>query len=402
MELAPKAQAVELIRQAEKILILTHVDPDGDAIGSSLALSLTLQKIGKNADVVWTGQIPETMNFLPSFTVAKRSLSASNDLIITVDTRSTGEDLKLGYKKLTDKHQVTIVITPPKGSLLPEDVTITRSLPKYDLIVILDTSAVDRLGAIYKDFSDLLYETPTVAIDHHVTNSYFAKVNWIDLTSTSTAEMLVSLIESLGRNENLFDADIATALLTGLITDTGSFQNMSTTPKSLTVAAQLVAAGARQQEIIERVFKTKALTTLKLWGKALSNIQEEPEAHFVWTAVSEELAASVGATTKETTGLIDELLKSVADIDFALLLSERDGQVHGSLRSVNRSTNVAEMARLFSGGGHEAAAGFELPGKLADEQAGIIEKLRDYQLGRQAHSAPILAELADNLDSSPN
>lgn len=383
MELTPKAQAVELIKQSKTVLILTHADPDGDALGSSLALLLTLKKLDKQAEVAFFGKVDPTMAFLPAFDQAKATLTASNDVILTIDTRATGEDLKLGYKKNSERHQITIVITPSKGSLLPEDVVVERSRPKYDLVIILDCSAVERLGPVAEEMPDLLYETPTISIDHHSTNSYFAKVNWVDLTSTSTAEMLVALIESLGRDKPLIDEEIATALLTGLITDTNSFQNMNTTPKALTVAAQLVASGARQQEIIDKVYKTKTLTTLKLWGKILSNVIENKELGFLWATIAQSEAESVGADASQTNGVVDGLLKSVADVDFVFLLSERDGKVHGSLRSVDRSVDVAEIARLFGGGGHVPAAAFEVDGTLETQKEAIIQRITEFQAERR-------------------
>ena len=387
MELTPKAQISELIRNSNSVLVLAHEQADGDAVGSLLAMRLVLQKLKKQADLAIFGQLPASCSFLPGYSEIKQTVSASNDLILTVDTRQTGNDLKLGHKKLSDKHQVMIVLSPERGSLMPEDITISRSRPKYDLILILDCSDIERLGPIAKEMPDLFYETPTVSIDHHATNSYFAKVNWVDMTATSTAEMLVSLIESLGRSENLLDEDVATCLLTGIITDTGSFQNQTTTPKSLTVAAQLVAAGARQQEIVDKIFRTKPLSTLKLWGKVLSNIHEDVKHNFVWASVTAEEAQSVGADPKETSGLIDELLKTAAGVDFVLLLSERDGRTHGSLRSVNKGFNVAEIAKLFGGGGHLPAAAFEIDGNLQEKEGGIVTDIKNYLVGQTAPAA---------------
>ncbi len=392
MELTPKAQAAELIRASQKVLILTHNDPDGDAVGSSLALLLALKKIGKQPEVAFFGEMQENLIFLPAFTEAKKELSASNELVITIDTRQTGEDLRLGQKKLEDKHQLMIVITPQKGTLLPDDVTITRARPKYDLVIILDTAAPDMLGGIYKDVPELFFETPTINIDHHATNSYFGKVNWVDMTATSTAEMMVSLIESLGRNEILLDADIATGLLTGILTDTNSFQNVNTTPKSLTVAAQLVAAGARQQEIIEKIFKTKKLATLKLWGKILSNLQEESDLKFAWTTVDEAEMKAAGVDNHSTGGFVDDLLKTAAGLDFVLLLKEKNGEIRGSLRAVSNGYNVAEIAKLFGGGGHVAAAGFSAPGALAEKKDELIETIRQHVRSRQNPGIDALAD----------
>ena len=374
MEATPKSQIVELIRSANSILVLTHHDPDGDAIGSALGLRLALLKLNKQVDVIFSGEVADNLKFLPGFEETKTKLDGSNELVITIDTRSTGEELRLGHKKLADKHQVVIVISPQKGTLVPEDVMVTRSRPKYDLVVMLDCATQERIGPVLEQYPDLLFEVPTVSIDHHSTNSYFAKVNWVDMTACATAEILLSLIEALGRNEPLIDEHIATALLTGLITDTGSFQHASTTPKSLTVAAQLIAAGAHQQEIVERVLKTKSLALLKLWGRILSNIQENRELSFAWATIREREIKEVTGSEKVSKGeLIDELLVNVNDVDFVFLLSEKEGRINGSFRAVKPGFNVAELAQLFGGGGHIPAAGFSFPGTLDDKEKEIIE-----------------------------
>jgi phosphoesterase RecJ-like protein len=378
MELSPKAQSVELIRNSQNILILTHEDPDGDAVGSSLALSSILKKLGKTADLIFYGQVASYLEFLPGAKEVQSALESTNEIVISIDTSNTGENLRLGHKKLEDKHQVMIVVSPPKGILLPEDITVTKSRPKYDLIIILDCSSLERVGPIAQEMPDLFFETPTISIDHHPTNSYFAKVNWVDMTAAATSEMLVSLFESLGRGENLLDGETATNLLTGLTTDTMCFRNGNTTPKALTVAAQLVAAGANQQEIIDKIYRTKPLSTLKLWGKALLKLEEDTAHRFAWSSVSEKEIMEIGAEAIEVKDVVDEILKSAAGVDFVILLYEKDGQVHGGLRSVSPSFDVTEIAKLFNGGGHKLAAGFSVTGTLEEQQEEILQKIRAF------------------------
>ncbi len=338
--------------------------------------------MGKTVDMAIFDNLDQSCSFLPGFSDIKNDIAASSDLVITIDTKQTGEEMKLGQKKMAEDHKLVIVVSPTKGVLVPEDVVVTRSRPKYDLVVFLDCSEAERIGDKFEELKDLLFETPTVSIDHHATNSYFAKVNWVDMTAASTTEMLVSLTESLGRNENYLDADVATCLLTGLMFDTGSFQNGNTTPKSLTVAAQLVAAGARQQEIVEKIYMTRSLVTLKLWGKILSNIHEEKENNFVWASISNDEAKKVGADldTDGTGGVMDELLKTVSGVDFVLMLKENGDSVNGSLRSVDKTFNVSEISKLFGGGGHIVASGFKVKGEYQPTVDLIIEKIKT-QLG---------------------
>lgn len=383
MELTAKQQTVELIRESEKILLLTHVNPDGDALGSLLALQMILTKLGKEAIAVCSEPIPNAFQFLPGKEKLVTDFSGLKDFVITVNTTTIKVD-KLGYKNLPEENKLNIIITPVSGTFKPEDVSCGHGQYKYDLIIVLDSPDLERLGKVYDANTELFYETPVINIDHHAGNDYFGKVNWVDLTSTSTSEILVALVESLAREKPLLDVDVATALLTGIIVDTGSFQNANTTPKSFTVAAQLVAAGAKQQEIIKWVFKTKSLSTLKLWGRILASVIDEKESRFVWSKITKEDFAITNAEEAASSGIIDELLKTAPNIDFALLLSEKMDGLHGSLRSAQVGIDVSEIAKMFGGGGHQAAAAFQMPGEsLVTMQEEILAKIRHHQLAKQ-------------------
>jgi bifunctional oligoribonuclease and PAP phosphatase NrnA len=382
MELTPKQQTTEQIKAAERILLLTHISPDGDALGSLLAFYLILKKLGKDVTAVVPEQLPVSFGFLPQTQEITQSFSGTKDFVITIDTTKTKVD-RLAYKNVPQENKLNIVVTPQAGSFKSEDVSFAYGAYKYDLIIVLDSPDLERLGPLYDSQAALFYETPVVNIDHHPGNDFFGKINWVDLTATSTAEILVSLMESLAREKPLMDEDIATALLTGIITDTGSFQNANTTPKSLTVAAQLVAAGARQQEIIRSVFKTKPLSTLKLWGKVLESVQLDLLGRFIWAKVTKEDFIQTGATESETSGVIDELLKSAPNVDFALLLAERQDGLHGSFRAISTGVDVAAMAKMFGGGGHEAAAAFQMPNtNLSVQEDAILNQLRNHQSRR--------------------
>jgi phosphoesterase RecJ-like protein len=412
MEQTPKQQTVELVRNAKKIIVFSHHNPDGDALGSALALTLALRKLGKEVTVANSDPVPNTFKFLPAQEQIVSELATSGEFVISVNTNGIEVD-KLGYKNVVEEQKLNIVIKTNKGAITQDLLTFKSSGASADLIFVLDTNDVDRLGSIYDRYTGLFYETPIINIDHHPGNDYFGKVNWIDLTATSTCEILVSLLESLStlakpagaeaaaKTPSLIDADIATLLLTGLTTDTGSFQNTNTTPKSFTVAAQLVAAGARQQEIVQHIYKTKSLSTLKLWGKILSGVQYDPTHRFLWSTVSGTDFTAFGASETETTGVVDELLKSAPNIDFALLLSEKSQGLYASLRGVNKMVSVAQIAELFGGGGHEMAAAFRIPnGSLGENESEVIEKIRAFQASRltqQAFAAPQVTQPAPEV-----
>lgn len=380
MELNDKQQTVELLKKSKNVLLVTHVNPDGDALGSLLALHMVLKKLDKNVTAVSTSEISEVYRFLPKIEQIESKFSGMKDFIVSIDLVNSGIE-KLSYKKDVEQNKLNIIVSPKNGNFSPEDVSFRYGKNKYDLIIVLDAPTLDRVGGIYDENAELFYETPIINIDHHPGNDHFGKVNWVDLTATSTAEILVSLIESVSREKQLLDADVATCLLTGITTDTASFQNTNTTPKSLTIAAQLVAAGARQQEIIRKIYKTRQLTTLKLWGRVLSRIKQEPEG-FVWSYATKKDLEEVGAGENETSGVIDELIKTVPGVDFALLLTERSNGVHGSFRSTSKNVKVVDMAHLFGGGGHEQAAAFRMDGENLDQvKDNILSKIKGFRSG---------------------
>lgn len=395
-EQTPKQQAVELIKKAQRILAVSHKNPDGDALGSLVALKIALEKIGKKVTIACGDKPVKLYSFLPEIDKLEDKVDASKDFVISLGLEHARVE-KLGYRKSESGDGIDILVTPKDGQFEPDDVTVKGVLSSYDLVIIVDTPNLERLGSLAQP-ADIFYEIPVINIDHHPSNENFGQVNWVELVATSTCELMVSLLEALGGSNVIIDQDIATALLTGLIYDTSSFQNVNTTPKALTIAAQLVASGARQQEIVRNLYKTKSLETLKLWGLVLSNVKEDKMHRFLWSKVTKEEVASLGADESSLSGVIDELLKSATDVDFVVLLSERDGSIHGSLRSIAKGFNVSQIAQIFGGGGHEVAAAFRIEGFLKDKEDELLMKIRDFQ-NKQMVNKPTMTDTPEPLES---
>ncbi len=377
MELTPKQQALERIKAADNILILTHDRPDGDALGSLLALSHALRKLDKTVTAVVNEAPPSFFAFLPEIETLTTEAPLKGDFLVSVSTETTG-DIKLVYKKDEATKRLMIMMTPDHGRITTDSIRFEPSSYNVDLIIALDCSNLDRLGEFYNQHTTLFYETPVVNIDHHPDNQLFGAVNWVDVTATSTAEILVSFLESLSRDQQLIDTTVATQLLTGITTDTGSFKHPNTTPKSLTVAAQLVAAGAKQQEIVHYLYKVKPIATLKLWGMALSNIKQDNELKVIWTALSKQDFESVGADESEAKGVLDELLSTAEGYSFVFFMRETDAGIRVSFRSIDKSIPVAEIARALGGGGHELAAAVTIEGAIYEVEERVLEAVRDF------------------------
>lgn len=375
MEVSEKQKAIDLIQKSQKILILTHENPDGDALGSLLAMYLFLKKLGKEVTAVCADQVPHSLSFLPSAGNITSNIEGVRDFIIMIDL-SQARPEKLSYN--IENNKLNIVITPKEGSFSEKDVSFSYGDYRFDLIVVLDSPSLDRIGEIRQHNKEIFYNTPILNIDHHPGNEDFGQVNLVEITATSTAEILFSLFEAI--NSKLMDPDIATCLLAGIITDTGSFQNTNTTPKSLTMAAQLVAAGARQQEIIQNIFKNRSLNTLKLWGEALSRLKYDEVSKIAYTFISYEDFKRTGSNSTE--GLIDELLSSVPEAQVVLLLSEKEpGKIYGSLRTKD-DVDASLLAKVFGGGGHRRAAGFTIESvNIQEAERQIIEKIKEFLAG---------------------
>ncbi|MDO8507090.1 MAG: DHH family phosphoesterase [bacterium] len=381
MELSPKQQIVEIIKKSEDILLISHSKPGGDSVGSLLALKRVLQEIGKKVSVVVSDPIPNSLTFLPDISDIKKTVDGSNDLVLKVNIEN------IDIEKIStnaDGKTLDIILTPQNGKLDADSVKVESGKPSYDAIIVLDTPDVDKIDKIYDEFTELFFETPVVNIDHHAGNEYFGTINLVDLTATSTAEILVAIFEALGKSKP--DEDTATLLLAGITADTASFKNTNTTPKTLTVAAQLLAAGAHQQEIIQNFYKMKTLKTLKLWGKILSNVQKDTEYRIVWSKVNNDDFVLSGVTIEGAKEVMDEMLANTPNADVVALLVETDkGMVTVLLKGI-KGTDVLKIAEVFGGSGQALAATFEMKNiQLSAAEAKVldeIKKIRAKKLGR--------------------
>lgn len=312
LEAALIRQALEVFSKAERIKCVCHRNPDGDAIGSLLGMAQLLQNAypEKMISTYCIDPSPATFEFLPG------ALGIRQDLV------------------------------PAAG----------------DAFVFLD-SAEAKLTSYDVQYPQLFDGTyPAVVLDHHPTNPRFGTVNIIVPAAASTCEIVVLFAD--GAKWSLTD-DIATLLLTGVYTDTGGLLHSNTSPAVYRTVARLLRAGARQQSIVQNVFRTAKMSTLKLWGRVLENISLTPEGGAI-AALTEGDFRATGADYSELTGAID-YVNAVPGMRFSLILSERGGVVKGSLRTLRDDIDVAEMASKFSGGGHKKAAGFSVPGKLQPE-----------------------------------
>lgn len=382
-----RKQIVETVKRSESILLMPSSPVDGDSLGSALALYLVFKKMGKQVTVVCADPVPDAFKFLPTTKVISDTFEASQDFIVTLDCKKAKINT---IRTKLEEDKVNIIITAKRGQFSSKDVSFHHGDNKYDLIITVDTGSPEQLGRFYEDNTELFTQIPVINIDHHASNDHFGKINYVDIMSSATTEILIPLIQDFERDADmkLMDPDIATLLLAGIITDTGSFQNANTTPRSFAASALLIKYGARQQEIIQHVFKTKNLSTLKLWGRILSKIKVDEKHRLVWSTITEKDLNDAHASADETGGIIDELLSNAPNSEIVLLLKQKEGGIiSGSIRTPNPAIDASAIAEMFGGGGHVQAAGFKIENMTIEEAEDLVlNKVREFQEKRRKAS----------------
>lgn len=353
MELSPKQQINELIKNNQNILIVSHKKLGGDALGAMLALEKVLAKLEKNVSIISSENIDKLYDYLPGLDKIKSDILGTRDLIIRLDTDKTPLE-KLSYNQ--EERFVNVVISPKKGKINQSDIEFIQGNFKFDLIFVLDTPDVEKIDKVYDQETELFFETPIINIDHHAGNEYFGTVNLVDLTATSTCEILVSVIESFGTGH--FDEDVATCLLTGIIADTESYKNINTTPKSLTISAQMLAAGARQQEIISNLYKTQTFDSLKLWGKILSKLEYNQDLKTAISTLSRDDLNQKQINFYDVRVILENSLAQIPNSEIVLVLAEIEpNKIQGLLKSFS-SLDALKITSNLGGTGDTKMAEF--------------------------------------------
>jgi len=300
--------ANQQIRSARRSLILSHIRPDGDAIGSLLGLGLSMQSLGKEVQMVLADGVPA--NF--------RGLFGSNQ-----------------------------ICTHPEGT--------------FDLIVVLDCSDLNRVGNALNG-----NKRPHINIDHHPTNLNFATINLVETEAVATAEMLAQFFT---RFDFPITQHVADALLYGLIADTLGFRTYNMTPRALHIAADLMEAGGDLSSLYYRALVRRSYEAARYWGVGLSNLHQQGQV--IWASLTQADRHAVGYPGRDDADLIN-FLSTIEDADvFLIFVEQPNGKIKVSWRS-QPGFDVSVIALQFGGGGHAAAAGAEIEGSLEQVQTKVL------------------------------
>lgn len=298
------------LKQVKKVLVISHQRPDGDAIGSLLAMGIALKSAGKEVQMVIKEGIPDNFRFL-----------SGSELVITQ----------------------------------PHD--------RYDYVIVVDSAEIERTN------TEFIHSVPDLNIDHHKTNTYFGKLNLVESNAVATAEILAYYLPDLGYK---ITKPIADALITGIVTDTIGFRTTNVNPQVFRLIANLMEIGGSLVEVYYKTIVEQTLASALYWGEGLSKIKME--GGLVWTTLTLRDRELAGYPARDDADLI-KILSAIENAQVAVILTEQaEGYVKISWRlcgSSDTSLDVSDIAKKFGGGGHKAAAGADVKGKV-DE---ILEKV---------------------------
>lgn len=310
-------KAIELIGKNNNIFIASHINPDGDNIGSMLALSLALKKINKNVVVLQSDFVPEDFKFLP------------------------------GINSITEY----------KDDLGP-----------IDILIAVDSSDEERLG---NNKYLLDKSTYIINIDHHVSNTMFGDINIVDSKAAATGELIYKFIKMMGIE---LDVDIGSNLYTAISTDTGKFSYESVTSDTHRIVAELIDIGVDFNHINIQIYESMSMERTKLFIEAMSTLKTYGNEKIATVKITQNMLSKTNTAMEDTEGIVS-FIRKIATVEVACLLKElEEDDIKISLRSKNY-VDVASICEYFKGGGHIRAAGCSISSNICDAEKAIVKKI---------------------------
>ncbi len=352
------------------IVLPEYVTVDGFCAAAALSSLLP------QAMVFAAGKVPEVPFLLNPPRVAG-GLSATDQLMIKISNQNA-EPKELRYEKTNDG--LAVYITPNSGQFTEQDVTVMPSASNFDLVLIIGSANVEQLGKIYTENTNLFFSTPHINIDNNPSNEFYGTVNFVNTSTSSLCEVVFDIIEAMPNG--LKGDTVTTGLLAGIISQTASFRDPKTTPSALQKASRLVSAGARQQDIIQHLFKTKPLPLLQLWGRALARLTAQPDKQALTAVVTASDLQKTQIPAESLPEVLRDIVEMVTGYSLVIFLAEKPDStgVHVLIAGLPFEKIVAMMQQM--GGTNPKSQNLvgkynyvssQVPGTLPDVQSKLSQ-----------------------------
>lgn len=363
-------QIFKQIEKANNIIIVFPKIADGDVLACALAWLLFLKKLDKKVEIVGGQPLSlKTWSFLPGSSEIKENIDNLRNFIVSLDIKNA----KVGQiKYLVENNQLNFIISPKSGWFTPEDVSTSASGFKHDLILSLGAADLESLGDAYDQNVEFFYKTTIINIDNHPDNEEYGQINFIDLNSLSLTEASFHLFKAY--QEKNIDEDIATCLLAGIIAKTKNFKTPNLTPRILLNSSDLINLGARREEITDRLYRSKGLNVLKLWGRALETLQAEAGNHLIWSILNKENLPPKYNPENDLNDIIDELIINIpeAKIIIAFYPGDNDNESRALIYSV-KNIDLKEIFKNYEPEGRIKSVKIKINHELTKASEEITE-----------------------------
>lgn len=305
------------IKKNSKFLITSHINPEGDSIGSQVALELLLKRLGKEAVILNESPVPHFLRFMPG----------TEDILKEIPA---------------DLH--------------------------FQAAIILDCPDLTRIGNVSRYIAK---DTTIINIDHHISNINFGKYNWVDVEVSSTGEMIFDLYKTFKVS---IRHDEAVAMYVAIMTDTGSFRYTNTSSRTHKITAELIDIGIKPNEIYGKIYETSSIQDMNLLGEALRTLRVTDDGKVAWLWVTKDMLKNTKASLEGTEGIIN-FARSIEGVEIAILFRETgtEDRIKVSFRSKG-SVDVNKLASFFNGGGHVTASGCTVFGKMEEVAKKVLDK----------------------------
>lgn len=350
-------------KDAKSIAIIANREPWGDSIASSLAVKGLAEKMDKKAEIfAWQGP-SGSYAFLAGSDTVQGELKQDREFIISLNT-SNSKVGKVRYKLHHDR--IDFIITPSGGFFTENNVTASGGDFAFDLIITINVQDLKSLGDIYRNNADFFYATPLINIDNQAGNENFGQINFVNINHSSSSEIIFQIIKNL--DPELITEDIATCLLTGIISRTKSFKSDNTTPQALLATAELIKKGAQRELVIDQLYRNRDINTIKLWGRLLSNLESVADEKILVTTITEDDVNLINDS--DVSQIIDELIIQIPETLVVIIFLDR-GETCSVISASPKEIDGLELLSSYQPYGSKRIAWAE----IADNYLNIKEEI---------------------------
>jgi len=366
-------QIFKQIEKSKHILLVFSKTQEGDAIASALAWLAFLKQASCQVDLAGeTSKENSILSFLPNYTEIKPNLNNLRRFIVSVNI-SQAKVHQIKY--LVENESLNFIISPSEGWFKPEDVSTRAAEFKYDLIITLGVSDLESLGSLYDQNVEFFYKTTIINIDNQPNNEDFGQINFIDLNAAALSEITFYLLKNY--QPAMINEDIATCLLTGIIQKTKNFKSTNLTPRTLLTSSELIALKARREDIINNLYRSRNLKTLKLWGKLLNNLVSENNESLIWSKLTIQDLQGEEATLDSLNDLIDELIINVPKASLVAIFCETPKKETILMLYSLKNINVLTLLSNYQFKGTMKAASLEIKQDIETASLIILPEIKN-------------------------